>query len=613
MSLPTLLRMRNIHYSYGGFEALRGVDLDVRAGEVHALVGEHRAGKSTLMRILGGNIQPHRGQILLRGESVQFTSPQDAQARGIGMVYQTMMVIPSLNAVENIFSGRMPGAWIGYRRYGRMLAECRRLMGQLGQDIDMMSPLGELSVAQQQMVEVARLLAMSPDILVLDEISNRLNDEELVPLFRILAEYRLQGKSIIYITQNFDEIFELADRVTVLQEGYRKSTETVADLDRVRLYRLAFEAMMDSSTVQAPGAAEEERQLMSLRRYNRNLLEDLPIGVLLFDREGTVYLANESASQILGSDSRDLVGRTFGELSLTRDDSLREAMLAVLGNKGKGAWEGVPIGTARFVKARILPLYEEDYSYLGALLTLEDASLSASVREYLSEAEKHQYTAELAAGVAHEVNNPLGIINNYLELLKLKERDEDDLVKLEKIQKEIRRITEIVGSLLSFSRLPRKNSARFSLVELLDEVLLLLGHRIAEKKIKLEKRYSTDPAVISGDENKLKQVFINLLMNSQEAVLDEGRIAVEISQAGKYFRVKVSDNGHGIPDEHHDNVFRPFFTTKLTKTNTGLGLSICDHIIKAHGGTLSHESRPGDWTSFDVLLPKESPLDAAAG
>lgn len=604
MSVSTLLRMRNIHYSYGGFEALSGVDLDVRAGEVHALVGEHRAGKSTLMRILGGNVPPLRGRILLRGEAVQFSSPQDAQARGIGMVNQSMMVIPSLNAVENIYSGRMPRAWFGYRRYGRMLEESRRLLGELGQDIDMLCPLEELSVAQQQMVEVARLLAMSPDILILDEISNRLNDEELVPLFRILADYRQQGKSIIYITQNFDEIFELADRVTVMQDGYRKSTETVADLDRVRLFRLAFDVMLDNPTVKGSGAPTEERQLMSLRRYNRNLIEDLPVGVLLFDREGAVYLANQTAADILGADPRDLVGRTLGELPLTEDEELQTGMVDTLANRGKGAWEGVPIGTARFVKARILPLHEDDYSYLGALLTLEDASLSASVKEYLSEAEKHQYTAELAAGVAHEVNNPLGIINNYLELLKLKERDEDGLVKLEKIQKEIHRITEIVGSLLSFSRLPRKNDARVSLVELLDEVLLLLGHRIAEKKIKLEKRYRTDPAMILGDENKLKQVFINLLMNSQEAVLDEGRIAVEISQAGKYYRVRVSDNGHGIPDEHKDSVFRPFFTTKLTKTNTGLGLSICDHIIKAHGGTLSHESRAGEWTSFDVLLPR---------
>ncbi|RKX88832.1 MAG: histidine kinase, partial [Spirochaetes bacterium] len=234
MADMTLLQMRNIHYSYGGFEALRGVDLDIHSGEIHALVGEHRAGKSTLMRILGGNLIPQRGEILLKGRPLQFYSPQDAMSRGIGMVYQSIMIIPSLNAIENIYSGRMPGAWLGYRRYGKMLTESRRLLKELGQEIDLLAPLFELSVAQQQMVEIARILSMSPDILILDEISNRLNDEELVHLFRILADFRKAGKSIIYITQNFDEIFELADRVTVLQDGYRKSTELVADLDRMR-------------------------------------------------------------------------------------------------------------------------------------------------------------------------------------------------------------------------------------------------------------------------------------------------------------------------------------------------------------------------------------------
>lgn len=604
MADSTLLRMRNIHYSYGGFKALRGVDLDVRAGEVHALLGEHRAGKSTLMRILGGNLSLQRGQIIFRGREVQFSSPQDAMSLGIGMVYQSMMVIPSLNSIENIFSGRMPGLWFGYRRYGRMLTEGRRLLGELGQDFDLLAPVKDLSVAQRQMVEVARILAMSPEILILDEISNRLNDEELVYLFRILADFRKEGKSIIYITQNFDEIFELADRVTVLQEGYRKSTETVAELDRMRLYRLAFDAVLETPEAQGRSAPEEERQLLALRRYNRNLIDDLPVGVLILDREGTVYQANHAAAGLLGTSTADLAGVALENISLTPDKELQKEISITLMERGKRVWEGVQIGKARFVKARILPLHDEDYSYLGALLTLEDASLSASVREYLTEAEKHQYTAELAAGVAHEVNNPLGIISNYLELLKLKERDDDDQIKIEKIQKEIRRITEIIGSLLSFSRLPRKNETEVSLVELLDEILLLLGHRIADKKIRLEKRYRTDPARIVGDENRLKQVFINLIMNSLEAVLDEGRITVEISGAGRFFRVRVSDNGHGIPADVQASIFQPFFTTKLTKTNTGLGLSICSHIVKAHGGTLSCESRPGDWTSFDVLIPR---------
>ena len=605
MAATTLLRMRNIHYSYGGFEALRGVDLDIRAGEIHALVGEHRAGKSTLMRILGGNLQPQRGRIILKGRMVTLDSPQDAIAMGIGMVYQSMMVIPSLNAVENIWSGRMPGAWFGFRRYGRMLEESRRLLKEMGQVFDLMRPLSELSVAQQQMVELARILALEPEILILDEISNRLNDEELTHLFRILADFRKQGKSIIYITQNFNEIFELADRVTVLQDGYRKSTETVADLDRMRLFRLAFDAMLENPGSQASGAIQDERRIMALRHYNHNIIEDLPVGVLILDRDAAVYQANHAALDLLGNDREELVGKSFSDLAFSVDEALEESILETLLHRGKGAWEGVPVGNAQFVKVRVLPMHDEDYSYLGALLTLEDASLSASVQEYLTEAEKHQYTAELAAGVAHEVNNPLGIINNYLELLKLKERDDDDQVKLEKIQKEIRRITEIVGSLLSFSRIPKKSDVEVSLVELLDEVLLLLGHRIAEKKIKLEKRYQTDPATITGDENKLKQVFINLLMNSLEAVLDEGRIAVEITKAGRFLRVRVSDNGHGITTDVGESVFRPFFTTKLTKTNTGLGLSICDHIVKGHGGSLSFESTPGEWTSFDVLLPRE--------
>ena len=603
MRYTTTLRMKNIHYSFGNFEALHGVDMDIRAGEIHALVGEHRSGKSTLMKILSGNLVPQRGEILLNGKTVQFTCPEDALARGIGMVHQSIMVIPSINTVENIFSGRMPAIWFGYKKYGRMLEESRRLLKDLGQNFNLMTPLSNLSAAQQQMVEIARILSLSPDIYILDEISNRLNSEELVHLFRILADLKSRGKSIIYITQNFDEIFELADRVTVLQDGYRKSTENVADLDRMRLYRLAFEAVLDSPVPSEIGTTEEERQLISLRKYSRGLIEDLPIGVLIFDAEGTVYQVNNAAAEILDYSRESISGRNISSLNITDDSLINNEIINTLSNKGKGVWEGIKIGTAKFVKVRVLPLFDDNFSFLGSLLTLEDASLNALVKEYLTEAEKHQYTAELAAGVAHEVNNPLGIINNYLEILKLKNFDSDTLIKLEKIQKEIKRITEIIGSLLSFSRVPKKRKTNVNIIELMNEVILLLGHRFAEKKILVEKRYYKKPIIISGDENRLKQVFINLLINSQEAVLDEGRIIVKIENSDEFVIITISDNGHGIPKEAEKSILQPFFTTKLTKTNTGLGLSICDHIVKAHGGKLFFESTPGEWTHFYVQFP----------
>jgi len=165
-----------------------------------------------------------------------------------------------------------------------------------------------------------------------------------------------------------------------------------------------------------------------------------------------------------------------------------------------------------------------------------------------------------------------------------------------------------VGSLLSFSRLNALPYRRLNLTEIIEEIILLLEHKIKEKNIIFKKNYSSNNAHISGDENRLKQVFMNLIMNSIEAVNTGGIISIESQKntESSHIEISVIDNGCGIPEEIINNIFNPFFSTKVSKKNAGLGLSICQHIVELHNGIITCSSKPGKNTHFYVRLPLEN-------
>ncbi len=232
-----LLEVRNVQKRFPGVHALRGVSLDFRAGEVHALVGENGAGKSTLMHILAGVHQPDEADIFLGGHLVTITDEQAAQRLGVAIVYQERSLFDLLSVAENIFSGRQPvGRWDKIDRQ-RLLDDARRLLADLDVELDPRTPVGDLSPALQQMVEIAKALSLQPRLLILDEPTAALIEAEKTALFRVIERLRRSGLGIIYISHRLEEIFEIAQRVTVLRDGEIQGTFRIEDTSPAELVR----------------------------------------------------------------------------------------------------------------------------------------------------------------------------------------------------------------------------------------------------------------------------------------------------------------------------------------------------------------------------------------
>ena len=235
----TYLRMQGISKAFPGVQALNSVDFSVSQGEIHALVGENGAGKSTLMKILTGALTSDSGQISLGNQDVQINNPGDAQALGISMIHQELSLIPYLTVGQNIFLGREPRARVGaFIDWPELYQQAQVLLDRLNVNVDSRASVQDLSIAQRQMVEVAKALSFNADLIAMDEPTSSLTDRETEILFRVMSSFKEQGISIIFISHRLEEVFEIADRITVLRDGEAIGTAPVADLDVDQVVRM---------------------------------------------------------------------------------------------------------------------------------------------------------------------------------------------------------------------------------------------------------------------------------------------------------------------------------------------------------------------------------------
>lgn len=360
------------------------------------------------------------------------------------------------------------------------------------------------------------------------------------------------------------------------------------------------------------------RELDRLREFNENIVESLDEGLVVLDGDERILRWNRAMEQVYGVNSSEAVGRRVEEifdpafleaLRSARRDSPAGATLDRMPLVGRGAQQG-----RRFlVNATSMPLQQfegrspAESPIGGGLVMIENITARVQLEEQLQISDKMASVGLLAAGVAHEVNTPLTGISSFTQML-LDGADPDDPKTrvLEKIEQQTFRAAKIVNGLLNLSRPDRSmsESAPVDLNSVIGDVLALVEHQLATGRIKLRRELCSSPALVSGIEQRLQQVFLNLVLNARDAMPRGGWLSVTTRKENGRVLAELADTGSGIPKEHLSRIYDPFFTTKALGKGTGLGLSIAYGIIREHDGTVDCVSVVGQGTRFIVSMPQ---------
>ena len=302
-----LLEMRNIDKTFPGVRALQNVQFTLEKGEIHALMGENGAGKSTLIKVLTGVYGKDGGDIFLEGQSVAIHSPQDAQNHGISTVYQEITLCPNLSVAENMFIGRTKGMGVNWKKMNK---ETDKILKSLDIPAKATQQLGSCSIAIQQMIAIARAVDMDCKVLILDEPTSSLDDNEVQKLFKVMRDLRAKGVGIVFVTHFLDQVYEVCDKITVLRDGQFVGQYEIKDLPRVKLVSTMLgKELDDMSDIKGEQAAYNVDESIPPVYEATGLVSDAHIKPFDFHiRKGEV----NGFTGLLGSGRSECVRAIFG-------------------------------------------------------------------------------------------------------------------------------------------------------------------------------------------------------------------------------------------------------------------------------------------------------------
>ncbi|MCZ7383533.1 MAG: ATP-binding protein [Candidatus Methanoperedens sp.] len=427
-------------------------------------------------------------------------------------------------------------------------------------------------------------------------IKEKINNQTRIIIANILTEgtlgFLMAYIAGIYLTRPLRALVKGAQEIGRGNLGYK--IEPGSSDDEIQTLSNAFNQM----SYNLSESVSELRKLSTA-------VEEAPDGVRITDLDGYIIYSNKATEKILGFSPEELKGKHVNELNVVPDFGSRVIIPAI---KDTGRWSGELIQKRKDGKE--IPIWlsssmvknskGEPIAMVGIISDITDQKEKEQLEKQLLHADKLATVGQLAAGVAHEINNPLGNISMYTQILLKKTKDENTIEKLKIINDETNRAAQIVKGLLDFARQSELKLTRIDINKEIEKVLSIMTPQL--KEIKVTTEFDPVPHILA-DSGQIQQVIMNLLKNSIQSITKNGEIMIKTAAKNDYVEINISDNGCGIPEEDLNKIFDPFFTTKEMGKGTGLGLSISYGIIKRHNGSIEVKSNTGKGTTLTIKLP----------
>jgi signal transduction histidine kinase len=601
-----LLKIEDISLNYGNLEVLHDVNLTIKGSEVHAVVGEHGAGKSSLAKVISGELRPRTGRLFFREKYYNYLTVKKAKNIGIEIVNQINQLYDQFTVADNLFvtSKFLNSLHVVHQK--RLNREAKSLLSTYNFDIDPSSLLIDLTLSDRVLVDILKALYAQPRLLILDEALEKLSANTLRKVIIILKQLKKEGMSILFITHRLDDIYDFADTVSVIKNGRILITDSINKIDKINLIKIAYIQLEEHKDRESLN-----KEFYELLKYNEAILRNLPVNLLVTDKDNKIRLINENGKKYFGLQSSAFRNLPLETIFPKGNGEALDLIKNALGKKQENTFLNVVINlgdrkTTNVIK--IYPIYDGAF-FIGNIIILEDITEQDKLREQVLISEKLASVGLLAAGVAHEINNPLEIIYNYVKYLRINSIDHKVQQVIENLDKQIHYIANIVSNLITFSDNTNITIKEINLNDTIQNILNLIKFDAKYKKIFIDFDKSEDTILMSMKENELKQVILNLLKNSFEAMPRGGRIYIKteeyVTNESKYIRVIFRDTGPGIEESNLYNIFLPFYSTKTAAgTNLGLGLSVSYGIVKKYSGTITVENLRNSGCQFMITMPK---------
>ena len=308
--MNNILEIKNLSKDFPGVKALENINLNVKRGEVHGLVGENGAGKSTLMKILTGVHLATVGTVSLEGKNVSFSSPKEAQKSGLSIIHQEFSLVPFLNSIDNIFLGHELTTFPKFLSKQKMRGIADNLLKQLNADVDLNKPVKELSIAEQQFVEISKAIAVETKVLIFDEPTASLTNEEVNDLFKLIESFKNEGVTIIYISHHLDEIFEICDRFSCLRDGKMVDTKSVKDVTRQDIIKMMVGREITNVFPERPSFNKDKNEIvLDVKKLNNEFVSNITFDLRRGEILGIAGLVGAGRTEVvralIGADNAD--------------------------------------------------------------------------------------------------------------------------------------------------------------------------------------------------------------------------------------------------------------------------------------------------------------------
>ena len=601
---PARLELAGVSANVHGRQVLDDVDLIVEAGEIHGLINRQHDERSMLCKAIIGDLPISGGRILYNGADITGLSPRETLALGVEYTGGQPLLQIDMTVAENLALG---GDWNAGRLFSRksLNAEIQTWLDAEGFDLDARRDVAQLTYSDFSYVEILNRLRRRPQLLVVDETMDRLPERRQLAL---LAAFRRagaeRGMSVLWSGNEIEDLLIRAGRISVMRKNHIMLTDKVSNLNQVYIIRLCYDQLNEEDTISRP-------EFYELMHFIDAALSDVPMCVLVMDLDRRVRFLNHAAQRLFACEGDTVTNRSLGEVLGGNNSRLQEVIMNAAIQQEELNARSIVLN--EFDRRKIadvkLRVIRDQKQVVGHLLTIDDVSDSEHMRQRVMVTENLKNIGLLAAGVAHEVNNPLEIMTNLISYLRLTNSDAKVEELLGKVEMEAERIQKIVDNLVLFSGRRDKPVRTLDIRMLIGEILDLLGFHVRDMNIEFAFRAGDRPLCIEADHNEMRQVFLNLFRNSIEALRDGGgHIAIEADEVLEYnqrkVRIRMADDGPGIKLEHIEDIFLPFISDKIgSGPNQGLGLSIVYNLVREHGGMIRVKNLPAAGCEFVLEFP----------